>query len=491
MAPRFFGSLLARMKRYVAWEDSDKTRYVSWRRLIKGTAILMVAPTMLLFIFLNYNIITLQVFLLGEVFLFLISIIFVRPYLANLSALTHYVNQLVADRKADAPDLTFLNNVEALSEAVEALHRSWQHRRDQLEGMLHESRVLVDSLPDVILLLNQQGGLVRTNRRAEEVFGGRLFKETVQGVLDKPQLAEAIDGVLEGGKGQTLTLYVDHPHEHYYLTRVEPFPGHVSADIALVVVLHDVTDLKRSEQMLSDFVANASHEIRTPLTSIAGLIETLQTSARHDEKAQQEFLETMQHQTERMSRLVQGLLSLSHIERQQHKAPEGVVFMRQLVQEAYNGMLPKAKDAGVALKLDVDSNVGDEVFVCGDHTELEQVLDNILGNAIKYSRADSEVVMQLFVVEDPAQAPLSLDQKTDWLCVAVKDQGCGIAPEHLPRLTERFYRADNTRGVSGSGIGLAIVKHILERHRGHLHVQSVVGQGSCFRVYLPKGVKPE
>jgi two-component system phosphate regulon sensor histidine kinase PhoR len=240
--------------------------------------------------------------------------------------------------------------------------------------------------------------------------------------------------------------------------------------------------LKRADQMRVDFVANASHELRTPLSTLIGFIETLGGPARNDPEARDRFLAIMLEQAQRMARLVADLLSLSRIELNELTQPTGRVDLGRLLGSVADALEMKAAERGMRI---VVAAASDLPQVVGDPDELAQVFQNLIDNAIKYSRPNTAVRVTAIPVEpDSTRAPRRLAR--DAVAVAVADEGEGIAREHLPRLTERFYRVDSARSrlLGGTGLGLAIVKHIVNRHRGHLDIESTAGKGSTFTVYL-------
>jgi two-component system phosphate regulon sensor histidine kinase PhoR len=214
--------------------------------------------------------------------------------------------------------------------------------------------------------------------------------------------------------------------------------------------------------MRADFIANASHELRTPLSTLIGFLETLAGPAREDTEARARFLPIMLEQARRMARLVSDLLSLSRIELHEHTPPTGRVDLTAILHGVADALEIKAKNRGMAIRIEADRLPP----VLGDADELAQVFQNLIDNAVKYGSRNSEVR----VMAGPAEV----------------DRGEGIPREHLPRLTERFYRVDSARSreLGGTGLGLAIVKHIVNRHRGHLEIESAPGEGSRFTVYL-------
>jgi two-component system phosphate regulon sensor histidine kinase PhoR len=226
--------------------------------------------------------------------------------------------------------------------------------------------------------------------------------------------------------------------------------------------------------MRADFIANASHELRTPLASIAGFIETLRGPAREDAKAREQFLKIMQEQTGRMARLIDDLLSLSRLEMKPFLAQGSEVELRETVESVIDSLGPTAIETGVEIVRELPVR---PVVVAGSRDELFQVFENLLENACNYGRAGKRVIVSIRPGEDDVEGAV----------VGFRDFGPGIAAEHIPRITERFYRVDAeaSRGQKGTGLGLAIVKHILTRHKARLSIKSVVGEGSEFAVHFP------
>jgi len=249
-------------------------------------------------------------------------------------------------------------------------------------------------------------------------------------------------------------------------------------------VLSDRTRERAVEQMRADFVANASHELRTPLASLIGFIATLQGPAADDPPAQQRFLAIMAEQAERMNRLIDDLMSLSRIELTEHQAPAERVDLAMLVEGVLAGFEPRLAERAIALDLDLPDDLP---LVIADSDQLVQVVTNLVDNAIKYGKDNGRVRVVLALASPGGRLPTRRG-----LVLSVVDDGRGIAREHIPRLTERFYRVDKARSrgrtvVSGTGLGLAIIKHIVNRHRGQLVIESEEGQGSSFSVWLPLG----
>ena len=241
-----------------------------------------------------------------------------------------------------------------------------------------------------------------------------------------------------------------------------------------IVHLADRSGTQAAEKMRVDFVANASHELLTPLAAIKGFIETLDDPAAGDDAAtRSRFLGIMATETDRMQALVRDLMSLSRIEAEKYDPPQTPVDFAQIVLETVDQLRNSQKDRGADISLDITADLPP---VIGDAGQLRQLANNILTNAMKYGKDGTPVLVSLISSRSGAM-----------LNFAVADEGDGIAPEHLPRLTERFYRVDSGRSrlVGGTGLGLSLVKHIVDRHRGHMEIRSTVGKGTTVSILLP------
>jgi two-component system phosphate regulon sensor histidine kinase PhoR len=244
----------------------------------------------------------------------------------------------------------------------------------------------------------------------------------------------------------------------------------------VLVTLRDLTPLRQVEQMRADFIANASHELRTPLASLSGFIDTLQGSARDDAQARERFLGIMKAQAHRMARLIDDLLSLSRIELKAHLQPTTPIDLAAIVRQVADGLQTLAHDRGVEIAI---AKSGSPLVVRGDRDELIRVFENLVENALKYGAPGKRIDIALRREPGP--------KGDEEAVVSVRDYGPGIAPEHIPRLTERFYRVDvaESRAQGGTGLGLALVKHIVARHRGRLGIDSSPGTGATFTIRLP------
>ena len=334
-----------------------------------------------------------------------------------------------------------------------------------------------DALTYPVYLLDSNAVLRYANRNAVEAFGPATVGDPIGYKFRHPDISRAISAAVSSGSSTSIE-YQDHvPQQRWFSMHITPIPNMASpgrTEFHLLTFV-DFSEMKRSEQMRSDFIANASHELRTPLASLRGFIETIRGPAATDRKAVNQFLEVMLEQAERMSRLIDDLLSLSRIEMKAHLRPQSNVDLSSVLGHVCDSLAPLAEAQEVELERDFPSS---DLLVKGDQDELVQVFDNLVENACKYGRSGGRVeVSARRLPRTHSDGPASIEAR-------IRDYGPGIPAEHLPRLTERFYRVDieTSREKQGTGLGLAIVKHILMRHGTRLHVSSEVGKGAEFSV---------
>ncbi len=339
--------------------------------------------------------------------------------------------------------------------------------------------VILDALPDPVVLLDGRRRVLAGNRAADELLGAGMHGRDICLVLRQPSAQEPLK---ETVSGQLLRadadLVFETPVRRAYQLQVMGVARSEALSVRAVMALHEVTALKNAETMRADFVANVSHELRSPLSALSGFIETLQTSAQDDPEAQERFLGIMSGEAARMARLIDDLLSLSQIEVNEHIRPTARVGLDDIIAEVVATVQNRADQKDMTIVADVPTDLAD---VPGNADQLREVFQNLVDNAVKYGAPKTTVT----ITAKPLDAMVEVGKPG--IEISVTDQSDGIAAEHLPRLTERFYRIDKGRSrlMGGTGLGLAIVKHIVNRHRGRLIVTSVPGQGSQFRVQLP------
>jgi two-component system phosphate regulon sensor histidine kinase PhoR len=346
----------------------------------------------------------------------------------------------------------------APAEAVEAA--------PQIETHLPEGSDLLAAFAEPLLVVRDRRVLV-ANEAARALLGDHIEGSDVRLAIRHPAAAEHLAG--EGADAPVRIELVGlgevgRPWE----MSVAPLP-----DGGRLVRLADQSQARAAEQMRVDFVANASHELRTPLATLLGFIETLQDEEAVDPETRQRFVAIMSGEATRMRDLLDDLMSLSRIEAERFALPRDTVDLVPLIEEVKAALKPLAKGRALRVENEMD---GEDALVGGDRVQLGQMLNNLVVNAIKYGRADTPIRIRL----DEA-AP-------DLVRLSVADQGDGIPADHIPRLTERFYRVDpgRSRSVGGTGLGLAIVKHIVLRHRGRLDIASEPGEGTIVSVSLPR-----
>jgi two-component system phosphate regulon sensor histidine kinase PhoR len=326
-------------------------------------------------------------------------------------------------------------------------------------------QALMDALAGPVLV-TAGTRVTRANKAARTLLGAHIVGQDVRIAIRHPAAAERLIGDPAEDTGSTTHLVGIGTRDQRWEMRVRP----IGEDRRLVQLV-DETQIHAAERMRVDFVANASHELRTPLASLRGFAETLREEAGEDPQLRNRFLGIMLDETRRMQRLIDELISLSRIEAGKFRAPDTVVALDSLVREVRGALVDLHGGRGADLVLEV----AEVPAVMGDRTQLSQLLHNLVGNAMAYGRPGTPVRVELEPVGEMVR-------------LRVIDQGEGIPPQHLPRLTERFYRVDagRSRSVGGTGLGLSIVRHIVERHRGRLDIASTVGVGTTVTVLLPK-----
>ncbi|HEV8679567.1 MAG TPA: ATP-binding protein [Stellaceae bacterium] len=414
----------------------------------------------------------------------------VQRHLTGLEAVRRTIDNLARDEPASPVDRP--EHALGLAEAVAALDRRWTRHGGALRAASAANEAILEAIPEPLILVDQARRVVRANAAARVLFGDSVAGRDLDAVLRYPDVLEAAEEYLAGAPSVAMVdIAWPGPPERHFAVRLARLPNAEKDrdEPAILLVLHDVTALKRAERMRADFVANVSHELRTPLSALLGFTETLQGAARDDASARERFLGIMHEQAQRMTRLVRDLLSLSRIEELEHTPLTERVDVARVLGSVIDTLALQAKAKNTAIEVDTAPDIGP---VLGDGDQLAQVFQNLIDNAIKYGRAGGAVRI---VGRVTATAPTRIvaagrnrgTPPARWVSVAIADDGEGIPAEHLPRLTERFYRVDaaRSRQLGGTGLGLAIVKHILNRHRGGVAISSESGRGSVFTVWLP------
>ncbi|MET0309319.1 MAG: ATP-binding protein [Sphingomonas sp.] len=322
---------------------------------------------------------------------------------------------------------------------------------------------VIDAIAEPVLMIDANR-VVEANPAARALLGQHILGEDVRLAIRHPAAAERLLDPTDQSPAAPIHLVGLGTRDQRWEMRVRTLE-----DGQRIVHLIDRTGSYATERIRVDFVANASHELRTPLASLLGYVETLQDDAGDDAATRQRFLKIMHDEARRMQRLIDDLISLSRIEAEKYRAPADSIALGGLVEEV------RAELSGSPRAADLVTEIEEVPAVRGDKTQLSQLLHNVIGNAMKYGKHGTPVTIALRR-EGDAMVRLT-----------VTDQGEGIPPEHIPRLTERFYRVDSgrSRSLGGTGLGLAIVKHVVERHRGRMDITSAVGKGTSVSVLLP------
>ncbi len=333
---------------------------------------------------------------------------------------------------------------------------------------------MIASLPDAAIVLDRDTRVIAFNGAARVIAPALARGAAASLALRVPEVVEAVRDVAATREPRSVEFSQRVPIDRWFAAHVRPLGAAPSG--MMLLVFHDLTPVHRAEIMRADFIANASHELRTPLASLSGFIDTLLGPARDDADARARLLAIMKTQANRMARLIDDLLSLSRVELTEHMHPETPVDLVPIVRQVVDGLQTLAQDRNVEIRI---AHPAEGVTVAGDRDELTRVFENLAENALKYGASGKRVDIAFADATSPEGAAETL--------VTIRDYGPGIAAEHIPRLTERFYRVDvsQSRAEGGTGLGLALVKHILNRHRGKLAIESEAGQGAAFTVRLP------
>jgi two-component system phosphate regulon sensor histidine kinase PhoR len=363
--------------------------------------------------------------------------------------------------------------------------RSARERRIAMQAYVSGSRdlarseAIMDSLPDPLIMLDQHATIRAFNAACRRFFGDTIQPGSSALLrFRSPELVALINEALAGGSPRPVEVLERYPIERWFEAAILRLPADVAGDAPFLLHFRDLSETRRIDRMRSDFIANASHELRTPLASLSGFIETLAGPAREDAAARDRFLAIMQEQSDRMSRLIDDLLSLSRLETAFGRSDFEPVDIAEVLNHVCGALEPAAAEAEVVINREFSAVDRPDCRVWGSRDELIQVFTNLMENAIRYGAIGGRVDVR------GERAPVS---GVDSIRITIRDYGPGIAEKHIPRLTERFYRVDveSSRAKKGTGLGLAIVKHILTRHSGRLSVDSRVGEGASFVVTIP------
>lgn len=414
--------------------------------------------------------------LIIAVFAALISLLVSRKLTLPIEHIKKWAESIARGEFHFRPPASDSEEINALSDAMNQMAVELRKRIDMIVAQRNEIEAVLSSMVEGVIAVDTEERLISLNNAAAEMFGchvseaqGRSIQEVVRNTVLHRFLRKALTSQKAVEKDITLSSNGD---------RVLNVHGTVLRDaegkrIGAVVVLNDITRIQKLENIRREFVANVSHEIKTPITAIRGFVETLRNGAMSNSDDTRRFLGIIEKHVERLQAIIEDLLSLSRIEQEAEKGviPLSDSNLRDILKTAIQVCDLKASARQIRIQMACE----EDIQVRSDPPLLGQAIVNLLDNAIKNSKAETKVWVE--------------GKRTDGeVIVTVRDQGRGIAKEHLPRLFERFYRVDRSRSrqQGGTGLGLAIVKHITQAHRGHLTVESEPGKGSTFAIHLPR-----
>ncbi|MCX7642303.1 MAG: ATP-binding protein [Armatimonadetes bacterium] len=377
-------------------------------------------------------------------------------------------------QRGEEPSSLLLQELGALGEAIALAWKSWKETVMELREERALLQAILRRMDEAIIVTQDNGTVILANPAAQKLF--QLPTDYVRKrltELDLPfGLMELAQNAIRRKLPQMGEIHIVHPEEKFLDAYATPLliNGQVEG---ILLVARDLTKLKRLEQIRKDFVANVSHELRTPIATLRSLAEALLMGGKDDPEVRDNFLQAIVEESERMSRLIDNLLELARIESGRMEWHLQEVSVTDIVKEVIERFKTIASQKGLVVTFDVR----DDLSVRTDPEALAQILSNLVDNAVKYTM-QGEVTVRAEQVE-------TVDGK--WVVINVSDTGVGIPPEHLPRIFERFYRVDKARSrqLGGFGLGLSIAKHLVESLGGKITVQSQVGKGSTFSIWLP------
>ncbi len=476
------------MSKAKSFRRSPKLRFLRWPLIPFGQllaySLMLVFPTVLAFdilVFYGDLHIDFALWVIAGTMVTAVAIAWI--FLGDMADMALYTRGIEHGNLEEVPAFRS-SAVREIARAVMQLDHKWRRHVRAFSQSLETDKEILETLHDPLLLIDSQQHIVGINMAARTLFGGWEPQKSLSQLDYPPVILQQLDIARE--TNQPAAFQFSLPSDRYFEGRVTPIASVAleegwdqsvarPKEIAFVISLHEITEMHRTAAMQERFIANVSHELRTPLASILGFTETLLGAAKDDEQARLRFLKIIDDQASRMTRLVTDLQQLTQVEETRHVMANEVIDLGRLLTDVCDALALKAVARDISF--DLSGAEGNLTKVRGDEDQLFRVFQNLVENAIKYSRVGSTIT-------------ISCHCENHEIAVAIKDQGEGIASEHLPHLGERFYRADSARSRStgGSGLGLAIVTQTLERHRGRLMVTSEPGVGSIFTVILPLGI---
>ena len=411
--------------------------------------------------------------------------VFLLPMSAELQQIKKYIQNLSSGVSEEA----LLKNMteketRALTEAINSMHKFWGDKIEMLENRTLSDAAVLDTLPEPLLMVDKEGHIIGANRAVRQLVEVNLSNRDVFEIINEAGFKTSLQKVLSlesRREDMRLTLNSVKGKPKFYIN-MTTLPWFAKGEVVVVISFYDMKKMLQLEQMQQDFVANASHELRTPLSIISGFIETLQTTAKDDERAREKFLKVIGEQTAYMSALIEDLLSLSKIELTVDTPPEDKVNVNTIIREIKTAMALKMKESNLKL----NTSLARLPHIVADEHQITQVLQNLIGNAVKYATPDTEINVTTQKAQSIPSHRFYEVAKGEAVEIAVSNVGVKVSEDELARLTERFYRLQEhkNKNIKGTGLGLSIASQIIKRHRGNMVITSVDGV-TTFKVYLP------
>lgn len=411
--------------------------------------------------------------------------VFLLPMSAEIQKIKKYIQRLSAGTSEEEllKDMTE-KETRDLTDAINSMHKFWGDKIQLLETRTLSDAAVLDTLPEPLLMVNKNGIIIGANRAIRDLFNKDVSNMQITDIMPEASFQTALNKIFSSeSRKEDLRLTMENiknkPKFHINMTTL---PWFAKGEVVVVISFYDLKKILAFEQMQQDFVANASHELRTPLSVISGFIETLQTTAKDDEKMRDKFLRVISEQAAYMTALIEDLLSLSKIEMSIDTPPTEKINVNTLIREIKTALSLKAKQNG----LKISTQLPHIPQITADNNQIQQVLQNLMDNAVKYATPKTEITITTEKVDAIPPHPVYEVTDGEAVKISISNYGAHIAPDDLARLTERFYRLQEhkNKNIKGTGLGLSIVTQIIKRHRGNIEITSEDGL-TTFALYLP------
>ena len=439
-----------------------------------------------IFLILNlFNIIPTHIALYSYISILFFNAIFLMPISTEIQQIKKYIAKL-STGTSEEELLTNITEKETkdLISAINSMHKFWADKNQMLENRTLSDAAVLDTLPDPLILIEKNSNIIGSNLSARKLFQNKLNNINLTSIINNPKFISLLNKVLTGeSRNEELSIHLDiNKNKPKYFIRISMLPWFAKGDIVAVISFYNLSNILKLEKMQQDFVANASHELRTPLSIISGFIETLQTSAKNDEKSQAKFLNIMQEQTNYMTSLIENLLSLSKIELSIDTLPTEKIKLNNTIKEVCSALDLKAKKNN----LKIEKKLSRTSQITADEHQVTQIIQNILDNAIKYSIPNSTIKIETTKVDKIPQNKFYDVAPNEAIKISIKNKANLLSSNDINRLTERFYRLQEhkDKNIKGTGLGLSIVTQIIRRHLGNYEIENNEDD-FCFNIYLP------